>query len=128
MARSLDSLTNNLVGVSGMVCNVCGESCEITHIDEYYVAHGKHKNCYSGHSKRQLSVNSEFDNLRVSHNDKQFRLLLGREFIRMSTSQVGISSRKQNYLVKKRFIVTLTRVILVSMIMNMHKEFGKTSS
>ena len=28
MASSLDSLTNNLVGVSGMSCNKCGESCE----------------------------------------------------------------------------------------------------
>ena len=40
MASSLDSLLNNLVGVSGMLCNECEESCEITPIDEYYVAHG----------------------------------------------------------------------------------------
>ena len=76
MASSLDTLSSNLVGVSGMLCNECGESCEFTHVDEYYVAHGKCRNCYSGYSKRQLSVNSEFDNLRVSHNDEQFRLLL----------------------------------------------------
>ena len=76
MMSSLDSLTNNLVGVSGMSCNECGESCEITHVCENYVAHGKCKNCYSGYGKRQLSVNSNFDNLRVSHNDEQFRLLL----------------------------------------------------
>ena len=85
MASSLDSLTNNLVGVSGMSCNVCGESCEFTHVDEYYVAHGKCRKCYSGYSKRQLSVSSNFDNLRVGHNDEQFRLLLRKEFIRMST-------------------------------------------
>ena len=52
MASSLDSRTNNLVGVSGMPCNECGGSSEITHIYEDYVAHGKCKNCYSGYSKR----------------------------------------------------------------------------
>ena len=77
-ASSLDSVTNNLVGVSGMPCNKCEESCEFTHVDEYYVAHGKRRNCYSGYSKRQLSVNSSFHNLSVSHNDKQFRLLLSK--------------------------------------------------
>ena len=78
MASSLDSLSSNLVGVSGMSCNECRESCDITHVDENYVAHGKCKKCYSGYSKCQLSVNSifnDFDNLRVSHNDEQFRLL-----------------------------------------------------
>ena len=79
IANSLDSLTNNLVGVSGIPCNECGNSCEITHIDENYIARGKCKDCYSGYSKRQLNKNFIFDNflnLRVSHNDKQFRLLL----------------------------------------------------
>ena len=76
IASSLDSLMNNLVGVSGMPCNVCEESCEFTHVNENYVTHGKCKDCYSRYSKRQLSVNSEFDNLRVRHNDEQFRLLL----------------------------------------------------
>ena len=76
MASSLDSLMNNLVGVSGMSCNVCEESWEFTHVDECYVAHGKCRNCYSGYSKHQLFLNSNFDNLRVSHNDEQFRLLL----------------------------------------------------
>ena len=62
-----------------MPCNECGESCEITHIDEDYVAHGKCKNCYSGYSKCQLnkdSILNDFGNLRVEHNDEQFRLLL----------------------------------------------------
>ena len=79
MDHSLDSLSSNLVGVSGMVCNLCKESCEITHIDENYVAHGKCKECYSGYSKRQLNKNFIFDNflnLRLNHNDEQFRLLL----------------------------------------------------
>ena len=39
MASSLDSLTSNLVGVSGMVCNECGGSCEFTHVNE---------DCHSG--------------------------------------------------------------------------------
>ena len=81
MASSSDSLTNNLVGVSGMACNdnECEGSCEITHIDENYFAHGKCKDCYSGYSQHQLNKNFIFDNflnLRVSHNDEQFRLLL----------------------------------------------------
>ena len=41
MASSLDSLTNNLVGENGMSCNECEESCEITHVEEYYVASWK---------------------------------------------------------------------------------------
>ena len=76
MASSLDALSSNLVGVSGMPCNVCEESCKITHIDEDYVANGKCKKYYSGYGKHQLSVNSNFNSLRVSHNDEQFRLLL----------------------------------------------------
>ena len=63
MASSLDSPMNNLVEVSGMSCDVCEESYEFTHVDENYVTHGKCKDCYSGYSKRQLSVNSKFDNL-----------------------------------------------------------------
>ena len=77
IASSLDSLMNNLAGVSGIPCNECRESCEITHID--YVAHGKCRNCYSGYSKHQLNkyfIFDDFDNLRVGHNDEQFRLLL----------------------------------------------------
>ena len=79
MASSLDSLSSNLAGVSGMSCNLCEESCEFTHIDEDYVAHGKCKKCYSGYSKRQLnkdSIFNDFDNLSVGHNNEQFRLLL----------------------------------------------------
>ena len=79
MASSLDSLSGNLVGVGGMVCKECRRSCDITHIDEDYVAHGKCKNCYSGYSKHQLnkdSIQNDFGNLRVGHNDEQFRLLL----------------------------------------------------
>ena len=79
MASSLDSLTNNLVGAGGMPCNVCEESCEITHIDKDYIAHGKCKKCYSGYSKHKLNKYFIFDNfghLRVGHNDEQFRLLL----------------------------------------------------
>ena len=114
IVSSLDALLNNLVGVSGMSCNICGESCDLTHIDEDYIAHGKCKKCYSGYSKHQLdkvSILNDFDNLRVGHNDEQINSLdcyLGREFICMSTCQVGISSRKPSSLLRKRFIVTLT--------------------
>ena len=85
MASSLDALSSNLVGVSGMVChnNECEGSCEITNVHENYVAHGKCKDCYSGYSKCQLNKNFIFDNflnLRVSHNDEQFRLLLRKGF------------------------------------------------
>ena len=76
MASSLGSLTSNLVGGSGMVCNECGGSCEFTHVNEDYVAHGKCRNCYLGHSKHQLTVDSIFDDLRDNHTDEQFRLLL----------------------------------------------------
>ena len=76
MASSLDSSSSNLVGVSGMVCNECGGSCEFTHVNENYIAHGKCRNCYSGYSKHQLSVLNDFDNLRSNHTDEQFRLLL----------------------------------------------------
>ena len=61
MASSLDSLTNNLFGVSGMPCNECEASCKFTHMDEYYVAHGKRRNCFCGYCKHQLSANSSFD-------------------------------------------------------------------
>ena len=72
-------LTNNLVGMSRMVCDNCRGSCELTHIDEDYIAHGKCKNCYSGYSKRQLNMDSIYRysaSLRANHTDKQFRLLL----------------------------------------------------
>ena len=64
MASSLDELSSNLVGVSRMVCNdnECEGICEITHIDENYVAHGNCKDCYSGYGKRQLNKNFIFDN------------------------------------------------------------------
>ena len=76
MASSLDSLTNNLVGVSRMVCGNCGGSCEFTHVNEIYIAHGECRSCYSGYSKRRLNVLNDFANLRDNHTDEQFRLLL----------------------------------------------------
>ena len=76
MASSLNLLSSNLVGVSGMVRNECGGSCEFTHVNEDYVAHGKCRNCYSGYSKHQLNIPNDFGNLRDDHTDEQFRLLL----------------------------------------------------
>ena len=97
MASSLDSVTNNLVGVSGMVCGNCGGSCELTHRDEDYVVQGKCRNCYSGYGKCQLTVDSilnNFDNVHDGHTDEQFRLLLRKGFICMSTRCVGINSKE----------------------------------
>ena len=125
MASSLDSLSSNLVGVSKMVCNECEDSYEITHMDEDYVVHGKCKNCYSGYNKHQLNKNPIFDNFlnpRVSHNDQQFRLLLRKGVYPYEYMSSWDKSEETNYLLKKHFIVTLTWVILVSMIMNMHKK------
>ena len=45
MWSSLDSLSSNLAGLSGMVCNLCNESCVITHTDEYNITHGRCKEC-----------------------------------------------------------------------------------
>ena len=78
MTSSLDTLMNNSVGVSEMVCDNCKGSCELTHIDEDYIDHRKCRNCYSGYSKRQLNVDSiyrAFADLRANHTDEQFRLL-----------------------------------------------------
>ena len=88
MTSSLDSLMNNLVGVSGMICDNCGRSCELTHIDEDYITHGKCKNCYSGYNMHQLNMDSVFENfanLRANHTDKQSWLLLRKGVIHLST-------------------------------------------
>ena len=126
MASSLDSLTNNLVGVSGMSCNVCGESCEFTHVDEYYVAHVKCRNCYSGYSKCQLSVNSNFDNLRVSHNNEQFRLLL-RKGVYPYEYMTSWNKFEDTQLPPKEAFHSNLNVNDISK-MNMHKKCGKNSS
>ena len=63
--------------MSGMPCNECEESCEITHIDEYYVAHGKCKDCYSGYSKHQLNkypIFDNFDNVIIPHSHQKVKL------------------------------------------------------
>ena len=81
MPSSLDELSSNLVGVSGMTCDLCKESCEVTHIDQNYIAHGKSKEYYSEYSKHQLNkifIYNNFGNLRTGHTNEQFRLLLGK--------------------------------------------------
>ena len=111
MASSLDSLSSNLVGVSGMFCNECGGSCEFTHINKEYVSHGNCRNCYSGYSKHQLSVNSifdDFDNLRVNHNDEQFRLPLRKGVYLYEYMSSWDKFEETNCLLRKCFIVTLT--------------------
>ena len=78
MASSLNLLAKNLVGVNGMICEVqheCGSEMELTHTDENYIAHGMCMRC-RGSSHCELMINPITDNLRVSHTDEQFRLLL----------------------------------------------------
>ena len=129
MASSLDSLSSNLVGVSEMFCNVCGGSCEFTHINKDYVTHGKCRNCYSGYSKRQLSVNSiffdDFVNLRVNHNVEQFRLLLRKGVYPYEYISSWDKFEETKLPPKEAFHSNLERVISVSMIMNMRKKFGR---
>ena len=130
MASSLDSLSSNLVGVNGMVCNLCEESCEITHVDEYYVAHGKCKDCYSGYSKRQLNKDSIFNNflnLRVSHNDEQFRLLLRKE-VYPYEYMPSWDKFEQTKLPPMKAFHGNFNMSDISMIINMHKKCGKNSS
>ena len=111
-----------------MVFNVCGQSCEFFHVDEYYVAHGKCRNCYSRYSKRQLSVNSNFDNLRVSHNDEQFRLLLRKGVYLYEYMSIWDKFEETKLPPKEAFHSNLNMSDIVSMIMNMRKYCGKNSS
>ena len=79
MNFSLESLTNNLVGVSEMKCNPCRKDCDLAYIDECYVAHAKCRKCYAGYNERQLNetlIFNNFLNLKFGHTDEQFRLLL----------------------------------------------------
>ena len=81
MSYSLETLTNNLVGTSGNRCDRCKEIGELTHIDEDYFAHGKCKDCHEDYGKRKLNeelIFKKFLNLRLSHMDEQFRLLLSK--------------------------------------------------
>ena len=128
MASSLDALSSKQVGVNGMVFNVCGQSCEFCHVDEYYVAHGKCRNYYSGYSKCQLSVNSNFDNLRVSHNDEQFRLLLRKGVYPYEYMSSWDKFEEMKLPPKEAFHSNLNMSDIVSMIMNMSKYYGKNSS
>ena len=68
MVSSLDSLSRNLAGVNGMMCNQCKSETELSHIDENYIAHGMCGKC-RGSSHRKLMI---FDNRRARHPDKQF--------------------------------------------------------
>ena len=79
MASSLDSLSRNLVGVNGMMCNQCKSETELSHIDENYVAHGMCWKCRwatprasPGDSHCKLMIDLIVDDPRISHMDKQF--------------------------------------------------------
>ena len=75
MSSSLDSLSRNLVGVIGMVCEECGNKAKFTYIDGNYVAHETCEKC-QGASHWKLEIDPIFNNLRVSHTNEQFQLLL----------------------------------------------------
>ena len=45
MLSSLDSLSRNLVGANGIVCEGCRNEAELTNINENYVAHGTCGKC-----------------------------------------------------------------------------------
>ena len=68
MLISLGSLTRNLVGVNGMMCE-CGSKAELTHIDENYIAYGTYGKC-RGANHQKLEIDPIFDNFRVSHMDE----------------------------------------------------------
>ena len=128
MSSSLDALSSNLIGVSGMVCNLCKDSCEITHIDEYYVAHGKCKNCDSGYSKRQLNKNSilnDSDNLRVGNSDEQFRLLLRKGVDPYEYMSSWDKFKEIKLPPKEVFHGNLNMSVLVSMTTSTRKKFGR---
>ena len=74
MANSLDSLSRDLVGMNGMICEECGSEMELTHMDENYAIHGTWGKCW-GASHWKLEIDQIFDNLRVSDMDEQFWLL-----------------------------------------------------
>ena len=57
------------------MCNQCESKMELSHINEIYVAHGICRKC-RGASNSKLMINPIFCNLRVTHTDEQFRLLL----------------------------------------------------
>ena len=74
----------------------------------------KCKDCYSGYSEHQLNKNFIFDNffnLRVSHNEEQFRLLLRKGVYPYEYMSSWDRFEEQNYFLTKRFIVTFTLVI-----------------
>ena len=81
MNSTLETLTNNLVGTSGYRCDSCKEICELTNIDENYFTHGKCNDCHEGYGKCKPNkelIFKKFLNLKLSHMDEQFILLLSK--------------------------------------------------
>ena len=70
MASTLDSLSRNLVGTNGMVCEECKSEVELIHIDENYVTHGTCGKC-QGASHRELEIDPVFGNRRVGRTNEQ---------------------------------------------------------
>ena len=80
MSSSLDSLVSNLVGVNDLKCNICKNSCRMSHIDETFIVHAKCQQCYSGGNSTQLdkvTLQLKFSNVyKYCGNDECFRLML----------------------------------------------------
>ena len=81
VGSSLETLTNDLVGTSENRCDGRKEICELTHIDENYITHGKCQDCHENYSKHKLNeelIFKKFRNLKLGHTDEQSRLLLSK--------------------------------------------------
>ena len=123
MASSLDSLARNLVGVNGMMCNKCGSQDELSHTNENYIAHANCTNC-QGNSNRKLTINLIFDNLRISHMDEQFRLLL-RKKVYSHEYRDNWENFKENHLPPTEVFYSKLNLSRISeSIYNMLREFG----
>ena len=93
MSSSLDSLSRNLVGVNGMVCEGGGSEVELMHINENYVTHGTCGKCRCA-SNQILGIDRIFDNLRVGIWTNSSDCCSEKEFIPTNTWMTGRSSKR----------------------------------
>ena len=130
MATSLQSLTNNLVGVGEMKCNLCKEDCDLAYIDECYVVHAECMKCHTGYNKRQLNekvILDNFLNLRFDHTDKQFRLLLTKRVYPYEYMSSWDKFNETSLPQKEAFYSKLS-MVLISISMHLHELCGKSST
>ena len=128
MSSSLETLTNSLVGMSGNRCDSCKEIRELTHIDENYFTHGKCKDCHEDYGKCKLNkelIFMKFLNLKLSHMDEQFRLLLSKGVYQYECMTSWEKFDETNLPPKKHSIATLTCVVLMTMSIHVCIESGR---